>query len=556
MPTTDIVTVGVSTALTASGLLGRDCAMPITRITKRMGTDEVLMNMPVFLGYWEDNTTLPVELGQAIDIDTSVVADDCDVAVVDADLTEGELIAPNMRKIKLASKVMQVDQLIPAFCRQRRILQRELGLILNPDGTINAGNEYAVDFARFALATVSKAMAQLLAQRIMRGDESEEFGIDGLYTQFTNGWAQGTPTVPSYLNEALVIDWGALTDATGPTTPDDVTAAGKTISLWGEIVDVPAGINLAELIEDFLIPAIEVHWTDSEGGVSAWEFHVPPGQKRCMLNTAACIRPCSGMNIDFDADLRALLSNLRARDVVRLFPSGREIPMWESPHVEDNVMWFGPRAVGGSPTYGVVFQDMNELFSAIGVLGSTYGQGNGYFNADEPLLTDYRDGMEGPFEARAVHNDIHKVSIDCVQASLMVKAGVLAVARHLWVKFTNVTCATFVTNVNSGVTIDGEAIEGEPPAVPTLTSPADGATVADATPDLTWSAVTGAASYDVQIASDSGFATIVQLETGVTTTTLTVDTLAEGTYYWRVRSVDIDGPSAWSTARSLIIDLP
>lgn len=554
MAITDIVTVGGSDSLVEAGLLGRDCAMPITRIEKRLMQDEVLRNMPVFFGYWENGTVVPMILGQAIDIDTTVIEDeDCDVAVVDADLTEGELVAPNMRLITLATKVLKIDELIPAFCKQRRIARRELGLILNSDGTIDDGNEYAVDFARFALATVSNAMSQLLAQRIMRGDESETYGFDGLYTQLTNGWEQGSPTVPTYLNQAVTIDWGDLTDSAGATTPDDLTADGKTLSLWGTTVDVPEGINLAQLIEDYLIPAVEANWTDAEGGIDTWEFHVPSGTKRCMINTAACIKPCEGMSIYFDSDMRERFTNLRARDIVRLFPSGREIPMLESPQIEENVMWLGPRSIGGAPTYGVSFQNMNELFNAVGVLGDTYGQGNGLFDADEPLLEDTRMGL--PFEANAVQQDVRKVSINCVQASLMVKVGVLAVARHMFFRIENVTCGTWVADVKSKVTIDGQDIEGEAPAAPALSAPANNSSGTDTTPDLTWAAVTNPedVTYDIQIATDVGFSTIVVDVTGHATTTYTPSALAEDEYWWRVRAVDVDAAGPWSTVRKFTI---
>lgn len=555
MAITDIVTVGGG-ALTASGMLGRDCAFPITRLTKRLMNDEVLTRMMVFSGFWEDDTSVPVELTQAIDIDTTVVVDACDTAVVDAALTEGALIAPNMRKVKVATKSLQVDELIPAFCKQRNISRSELGLVLNSDGSIDPGNEYAVDFARFALASISKALAQILSQRIMRGDVSQDFGIDGLYTQLSSGWDQGSPVVPQYLNQAVTIDWQDLTGSGGATTPDDLTVASKTINLWGETLDVPVGENLAEFINDFLIPAVENHWTDDEGGVDVWEFHVPSGTKRCMINVAACIQPCGGDSGIWDTTLRERIIDLRARDVVRLFPSQREIPMWESPHVEPNVMWLGPRSIGGAPTYGVVFRDMNQLFNAIGVLGDTYGMGSGYFNAEEPLLTDIRQAVSIPFEATAIHQDIRKVSVDCVQASLMVKLGVLVVARHLWFKITGVTCANFIdTSITSGVTIDGDAIEGTPGIV-SLSSPADAAVVADATPDLDWAAVTGATSYRIQIASDALFEDIVQAATVTAPTSIyTATTLTEdATFYWRVRAINANGNGPWSAVRSFTVN--
>jgi hypothetical protein len=554
MATTDIVTIG-GVALTASGMLGHDCAMPITRLTKRLGTDEVLMNMPVFLGHWNTGTVQPVELDQVINIDTSGVTGACDVAVVDAAITEGELVLPDQAKIKLATPTLVLDELVPKFCRSRNITERELGLVMNRDGSLNEGNPYMIDFARFALATLSKAMAQLITRRVMRGDASDDFGLDGFYTQLEDGWAMGTPAIPAYLNQAIVIDWQTLTGAGAATTPDDLTVASQTLDLWGTTFNVPVGINLVQLLEDYLIPAVEAHWTDQNGGVDVWEIHVPPGSKRCLIDTAACFQPCNNDAGIWDTTLRERIIDLRARDVVRLFPSGREIPMWESTHVEADTMWFGPRSIGGNPTYGVVFRDMNEMFAALGVLGDTYGQGSGMFPDTEPLLTSYTDDLGIPFEASAIHWDVRKVSIDCVQAALMSVVGVLAAARHLWFKIEGITCGSFIDNdIQSGLQIDNASLESGLAAV-TLSTPADDADVTDTTPALDWDDLTGATSYTVQIAADENFDDIVEVgnptaSTHTVTTTLTED----ADYYWRVRGRNADGPGPWSVARRFVVN--
>lgn len=79
------------------------------------------------------------------------------------------------------------------------------------------------------------------------------------------------------------------------------------------------------------------------------------------------------------------------------------------------------------------------------------------------------------------------------------------------------------------VTVSIEA----PPSAPDLVAPANGSTGLLPPINLGWNAVAGATDYDVEVASDAGFVTIVRAVTVATTGTGIVG-LASGTYYWRV----------------------
>lgn len=545
MAIVDVVTIGGG-VLEDAGFLARDCAFPVTRLQMRLGNDEVLRNMPVNMGYWEDDSIAPVELSQSIDIDTSDVVGECDVAVVTAALTEGELIAPNQTKVKLKTPTLVIDKLRKAFCRQRNISTRELGLVLNAGGGLDLGNPYAIDFGRFALASVTKALAQIVTEYSLRGDESMPFGFDGLYTQLENGWTQGTAGVPQYLNQAITFDWPTLTGETAPT-PDSLTEAGHTISLWGEDYDVPEGINLIQLFEDYLFSPIDRQWADAMGGVDVWEMHVPFGSKRCYQNASACMQPCGGDGGIWDTELRARFANMRRGDVVEFYPSGRQVPMWETSKIENNEMWIGPRSIGGFPTYALIFRDLDTMFSEQGILGSTYGQGSGAFPDVEPLLTETIDTL--PFEARTVHYDVEKISMDCVEAGLMTIVGMLVVARHLWIHVTGVNCGTMLQTVLSGVTIDGDPIEGAP-AITLMTSPANNATGFSTTGNLVATANALADTYDFQIATDANFNTIVQVANQASNTYTIAPAVAAATaHWWRVRSRNENGAGAWSATR-------
>ena len=108
--------------------------------------------------------------------------------------------------------------------------------------------------------------------------------------------------------------------------------------------------------------------------------------------------------------------------------------------------------------------------------------------------------------------------------------------------------------------VDGNILEGQAlPDVPELSTPADNASDVSLTPDLIWLAATDAESYDLQIATDEAFSSIIVNETGLTALQYSVAEGALGndtTYYWRVRAVNSAGSSEYSTPFSFTTLLP
>ncbi len=82
-----------------------------------------------------------------------------------------------------------------------------------------------------------------------------------------------------------------------------------------------------------------------------------------------------------------------------------------------------------------------------------------------------------------------------------------------------------------------------------LSSPADLATGVTTSANLTWAAVSGPGiTYQIQIATDAGFTTIVDNATGLTTNSYSSSALLSSTtYYWRVMTTNACGSSSYST---------
>jgi hypothetical protein len=97
-----------------------------------------------------------------------------------------------------------------------------------------------------------------------------------------------------------------------------------------------------------------------------------------------------------------------------------------------------------------------------------------------------------------------------------------------------------------------------PSTAPTLLSPTDRATGVSTTPKLDWTDVSGAISYEVDIAVDNNF--LINFphygKSGLISSEWTVvPALVGSQYWWRVRASNACGVSPWSNARSFMTGL-
>lgn len=94
-------------------------------------------------------------------------------------------------------------------------------------------------------------------------------------------------------------------------------------------------------------------------------------------------------------------------------------------------------------------------------------------------------------------------------------------------------------------------IAGPVPSVSTLTAPADAAIGLTLPVNFTWSAAGAGDFFDIDIATDAGFASIVDNAVGLSTNSYISSALAPGTtYYWRVRAYNACGDAGYSTTFS------
>ncbi len=145
-------------------------------------------------------------------------------------------------------------------------------------------------------------------------------------------------------------------------------------------------------------------------------------------------------------------------------------------------------------------------------------------------------------------SDANGAAFDSVNNSEGVRVQVPAVGNY--------TVSITAANISQGsqpwaVTCSANTGSCTLPGVPSLVSPANGATNVSVTPTLDWSDVSGATSYDVQVATDSGFTNVVR-SANVASSTWTVSPALNNstTYFWRARANNSCGSGTYSSAFS------
>jgi hypothetical protein len=119
----------------------------------------------------------------------------------------------------------------------------------------------------------------------------------------------------------------------------------------------------------------------------------------------------------------------------------------------------------------------------------------------------------------------------------------------------------FASNTASGCNVNGDSsatwaftLNAVPPPTPNLVSPANGSTLSDNTPTFTWLESVGAEQYHLEADNNANFSS-PEVNVAPSTTSFTPSSsLANGTYYWRVRAGDHYGSwSNWSTVWSFTV---
>jgi subtilisin family serine protease len=157
-------------------------------------------------------------------------------------------------------------------------------------------------------------------------------------------------------------------------------------------------------------------------------------------------------------------------------------------------------------------------------------------------------GYNLEYSTSSTFNANETTTITGITTTSRTLSGLANSRTYYWrVSSTNSTTTSAPSAVRSFTTVAPLAI----PVAPTLSAPANAATNVTRTPTMSWNAVTGAATYEIQISTVNTFATVAFGRTGLTARSIRVSPQlgSRTVYFWRVRAVNAAG-GTWSAVRS------
>jgi hypothetical protein len=99
-------------------------------------------------------------------------------------------------------------------------------------------------------------------------------------------------------------------------------------------------------------------------------------------------------------------------------------------------------------------------------------------------------------------------------------------------------------------------IQAPLPGVPTLASPTNASGTTDTTPAFDWSDASDATGYEILVDNNSNFGSPEITATPTVSNYTAVSALAAGTYYWKVKSTNGTGSSAYTASWTLTVQAP
>jgi hypothetical protein len=135
--------------------------------------------------------------------------------------------------------------------------------------------------------------------------------------------------------------------------------------------------------------------------------------------------------------------------MIEFFPSRTKVRVKQSRYMPANTLRFGPRTIDRNPTYGLFIDLVDDYLSML----PTDPFDRFKFRGNEEVSFLCSDDWRNEIETRGVFWNLKAVDAKCVQGTSQICAGMLATARHLWLRIDHVYCGSLVDSCPSPITV-------------------------------------------------------------------------------------------------------
>jgi hypothetical protein len=246
--------------MTPAGKFGDTCETPIMDLRKLV-PDDVLRNIPRFLGRWEDDQNMRIMLDDNWSIEAA--GDDCDYSTASRETLECSVILPNQRLVAVGFDNILYTQFMKKFCDAQNIMKYPT--LFMSDGSFDEGQELSDLFIEFLLAELRGPFMKHLRDIFWTGSQATRHSIEGVLTQLNSGPFTVGDECAAYNH--VEFDWNTIVGGSGARSNPKatITAGNDSQTIHGHTFVGLAGLNMVEFMRLWLERLLEydlAKWAD------------------------------------------------------------------------------------------------------------------------------------------------------------------------------------------------------------------------------------------------------------------------------------------------------
>jgi hypothetical protein len=428
--------------MTPAGKFGDTCETAIMDL-RPLVPDDVLRNIPRFLGRWEDDENMRILLDDNWNIETA--SDDCDYSVASRETLECSVILPNQQLIAIGFDNILYTQMMQKFCDAQSIFKFPTLFLAN--GEFDTGQELSDLFIEFILAELRGPFMKHLRDVFWNGSQATRHSLQGVLTQLDSGQFTVGDACDAYTH--VEFDWNTIVGGSGARSNPaaTITAGNDSQTIHGHTFTGLAGLNMVEFMRLWLERLLEYELAKWSDEMMEWELWVGQGQTTAIAELAACMQPCDGcVNPMSDPVIRERAADFRKNKVIWLYPYDNISITIRTSQELDGQMMLVPKTIGGRPMIGFVFRDQVEQLGILNGELPYYGARGGLVDANYLYPEDEVMDEATLFESRAFTVNVQKNG-NCLNVWLNTEAAVVLMGLHVWLRFQNVDSVTLTPAV-------------------------------------------------------------------------------------------------------------